>query len=179
MGLPVLGHSLQQWFQPTLLAFTVGVHKHQDLSCSSGSTQRTTPRDPQALGAADQSHPIQMRHVLTQHALQVTCEVNGDEYIGMRSTLVKAGWMLTAGGNSPWWLRSSTNRTSCRYCPGAVSSTLCTVRRSVDQASSWKQITTLADGSDSLYCSPKHLKQIHTDKAQKLFQLGTRFNNPK
>lgn len=52
--------------------------------------------------------------------------------------------------DSPCRLRSSTSRTSCRYCLGAVSSTLCTVRRSVDQASSWKQMTALADGSDSL-----------------------------
>lgn len=69
---PVLGHSLQQWLQPALLTLTVRVHEHQHLARSPGSTQSPTASDPQALGAADQTHPVQMGHILTQHTLQVT-----------------------------------------------------------------------------------------------------------
>ncbi|TNN72196.1 hypothetical protein EYF80_017624 [Liparis tanakae] len=63
---------VEQWFQPTPLTFTVGVHEHQHLSRSSGSTQSPAPPNAQALGAADQTHPFQMRHIFTEHTLHVT-----------------------------------------------------------------------------------------------------------
>lgn len=137
----------------------MGVHEDQHLPLGPGSTKRAAPSDAQPPRAPDQTHPAQVRHVLAEHALQVIWRVEQET-----STQAEAGGEVcvrVAGeagdGDSPCWLRSSTRRTSRRCCLGAVSSTLCTVRSSVDQASLWKQMTTEAGGSDSLYCPPKHL----------------------
>lgn len=57
----------------------------------------------------------------------------------------------------PCWLRSSTRMISLRRAFGAVSIMLCTVLSRVDQASSWKQMMTLAVGRLESYFCCRHL----------------------
>lgn len=144
------------------------VHEDQNLSFSFGSTERAASSDTQAPGAPNQAHPAQVRHVLTQHAFQVTWEPS--TYAAVTHTRpMRVHASMEGKVDPPCWLRSSTSRTSRRCCLGAVLNTLCTVRRSVDQASLWKQITTLADGRNSLYCCSKHLmsgKYVHVSNEE-------------
>lgn len=60
----------------------------------------------------------------------------------------------------PCWLRSSTRMISLREALGAVSIMLCTVLSRVDQASSWKQMMTLAVGRLESYSCCRHLHGI-------------------
>lgn len=60
----------------------------------------------------------------------------------------------------PCWLRSSTRMISLREALGAVSIMLCTVLSKVDQASSWKQMMTLAVGRLESYSCCRHLHGI-------------------
>lgn len=59
----------------------------------------------------------------------------------------------------PCWLRSSTRMISLRKTFGAVSIMLCTVLSRVDQASSWKQMMTLAVGRLESYFCCRHLHE--------------------
>lgn len=59
----------------------------------------------------------------------------------------------------PCWLRSSTRMISLRKAFGAVSIMLCTVLSKVDQASSWKQMMTLAVGRLESYFCCRHLHE--------------------
>ena len=60
----------------------------------------------------------------------------------------------------PCWLRSSTRIISLREAFGAVSIMLCRVLSRVDQASSWKQMMTLALGRLESYSCRRHLHGI-------------------
>lgn len=60
----------------------------------------------------------------------------------------------------PCWLRSSTRMISLREAFGAVLIMLCTVLSRVDQASSWKQMMTLAVGRLESYSCCRHLYGI-------------------
>lgn len=64
---------------------------------------------------------------------------------------------LTEKWELPCWLRSSTKMISLRKAFGAVSIMLCTVLSRVDQASSWKQMMTLAVGRLESYFCCRHL----------------------